>query len=198
VNAYSLSKHAEESMAICLGRRYEIPTVVLRYSIVQGSRQSVWNAYSGVCRIFSLSYLHGRAPTIYEDGLQCRDFVNVHDVVDANLLALRDSRADFNVYCVGGGRPHTVRAFDRVVARAFGKEHMQPHVPSEFRFGDTRHACSDISKLKALGWMPRRTVEDSVAEYRDYLCAVADLGDVVTSAANEMRRRAVLGRVTTA
>jgi len=120
VNAYSLSKHAEESMAICFGRRYEIPTVALRYSIVQGSRQSFLNAYSGACRIFSLSYLLGRAPTIYEDGRQCRDFVNVHDVVDANLLVLHDSRADYEVFCVGGGQPHTVLAFDRVVASAFG------------------------------------------------------------------------------
>jgi len=193
-NAYSLSKYAEESMAICFGRRYDIPTVVLRYSIVQGSRQSFLNAYSGVCRIFSSSYFRGRAPTIYEDGLQCRDFVNVHDVVDANLVVLHDPRADYDVFSVGGGRPYTVLAFDRVVARAFEKEGLQPHIPSEFRFGDTRHACSDISKLKALGWTPRRTVDDSVAEYRDFLVSCAELDDVVDKAAHEMRRRAVIGK----
>ena len=53
---------------INLGRRYGIPTVALRYSIVQGPRQSVYNAYSGACRIFCLSYLQGMAPTLYEDG----------------------------------------------------------------------------------------------------------------------------------
>ena len=61
-NAYGMSKLGEEMVAINLGRRYGIPTVALRYSIVQGPRQSVYNAYSGACRIFCLSYLQGLAP----------------------------------------------------------------------------------------------------------------------------------------
>ena len=61
-NAYGMSKLGEEMVAINLGRRYGIPTVALRYSIVQGPRQSVYNAYSGACRIFCLSYLLGQAP----------------------------------------------------------------------------------------------------------------------------------------
>ena len=71
-NAYGMSKLAEEMIAINLGRRYGIPTVALRYSIVQGPRQSVYNAYSGACRIFCLSYLLGTPPTLYEDGRQIR------------------------------------------------------------------------------------------------------------------------------
>ena len=67
-NAYGMSKLGEEMVAVNLGRRYGIPTVALRYSIVQGPRQSVYNAYSGACRIFCLSYLLGQAPTLYEDG----------------------------------------------------------------------------------------------------------------------------------
>ena len=58
-NAYGMSKLSEEMVAINLGRRYGIPTAALRYSIVQGPRQSVYNAYSGACRIFCLSYLLG-------------------------------------------------------------------------------------------------------------------------------------------
>ena len=53
-NAYGMSKLGEEMVAVNLGRRYGIPTVALRYSIVQGPRQSVYNAYSGACRIFCL------------------------------------------------------------------------------------------------------------------------------------------------
>ncbi len=58
-NAYGMSKLGEEMVAINLGRRYGIDTVALRYSIVQGPRQSVYNAYSGACRIFCLSYQAG-------------------------------------------------------------------------------------------------------------------------------------------
>ncbi len=91
-NPYGMSKHAEEMVAINLGKRYGMPTVALRYSIVQGPRQSVYNAYSGACRIFNLHYLLGGAPTLYEDGQAIRDYVNIHDVVDANVLVL-DGRA---------------------------------------------------------------------------------------------------------
>ncbi len=60
-NAYGMSKLGQEMVAVNLGRRYGIPTVALRYSIVQGPRQSVYNAYSGACRIFCLSYLLGHS-----------------------------------------------------------------------------------------------------------------------------------------
>ena len=102
-NAYGMSKLGQEMVAINLGRRYGIPTVALRYSIVQGPRQSVYNAYSGACRIFCLSYLQGIAPTLYEDGGAIRDYVNIHDVVDANVLVLEDDRAIGRVFNVGGG-----------------------------------------------------------------------------------------------
>ena len=110
-NAYGMSKLGEEMVAVNLGRRYGIPTVALRYSIVQGPRQSVYNAYSGACRIFCLSYLMGQAPTLYEDGGAIRDYVNIDDVVDANLLVLTDERAAGRVFNVGGGRAVTTREF---------------------------------------------------------------------------------------
>ena len=119
-NAYGMSKLAEEMVAINLGRRYGIPTVALRYSIVQGPRQSVYNAYSGACRIFCLSYLLGRAPTLYEDGGAIRDYVNIDDVVDANMLVLSDARAVGRVFNVGGGRAVTTREFSDIVMRQYG------------------------------------------------------------------------------
>ena len=119
-NAYGMSKLGEEMVAINLGRRYGIPTAALRYSIVQGPRQSVYNAYSGACRIFCLSYLLGRAPTLYEDGAAIRDYVNINDVVDANLLVLSDPRAVGRVFNVGGGQAVTTREFADIVMRQYG------------------------------------------------------------------------------
>ena len=121
-NAYGMSKLGEEMVAVNLGRRYGIPTVALRYSIVQGPRQSVYNAYSGACRIFCLSYLQGTAPTLYEDGGAIRDYVNIHDVVDANVLVLQDDRAAGRVFNVGGGAPVTTREFADVVMRQYGSD----------------------------------------------------------------------------
>src|SRR5206468_8620307 len=63
-----------------LGRRYGIPTACMRYTYVQGTRNSFYNAYSGIARRFALRLLHGLAPVCYEDGRQLRDYVNVKDI----------------------------------------------------------------------------------------------------------------------
>jgi dTDP-L-rhamnose 4-epimerase len=168
-NQYGLSKIAEERVALHLGRRYEIPSVAMRYSIVQGPRQSFYNAYSGACRVFCLSFHLGREPVIYEDGQQVRDFVNIQDVVDANLLVLDDARADYQMFHVGGDRAVTVAGFARVVAQVFGRRDYQPRPSGKYRFGDTRHIYSDVWKLRGLGWSPRRGVTESVEAYRAWL-----------------------------
>jgi dTDP-L-rhamnose 4-epimerase len=192
-NAYGMSKLAEEMVAVNLGRRYGIPTVALRYSIVQGPRQSVYNAYSGACRIFCLSYLLGQPPTLYEDGGAIRDYVNIDDVVDANVLVLTDDRAAGRVFNVGGGRAITTREFSDIVMRQYGSAD-PALVTGEYRFGDTRHILSDISALRALGWSPRRTPEESVAAYADWLKGMDGLDGVLAEANTRMRALGVVRR----
>jgi len=186
-NQYALSKYTQELIAINFGRRYNIPTAAMRYSIVQGPRQSFYNAYSGACRIFCLSYFFDKSPAIYEDGNQVRDFVNIKDVVAANLAVLDNDKADYEVFNVGGGRAYTVSEFDATVRKVFGKEAMAPRMPGEYRFGDTRHIFSDVSKLKALGWKPQYTPEDSVRAYMEWLKQQVDIEDVLDYAEQKMK-----------
>ena len=193
-NQYAISKYSQELMCLNFGERYNIPSVALRYSIVQGSRQSFYNMYSGACRIFSLSYYFDKPPVVYEDGMMMRDFVNVHDVVDANMLVMQDDRADYNAFCVGGGIAYSVKDFAMIVAKEFGKEHIKPLINDEYRFGDTRNACSDITKIKSLGWKPQRTAEDSVKEYVDYLKSQTDIDDILEYAENTMKKLNVVRR----
>jgi dTDP-L-rhamnose 4-epimerase len=195
-NAYGMSKLAEEMVAINLGRRYGIPTVALRYSIVQGPRQSVYNAYSGACRIFCLSYLQGTAPTLYEDGAAIRDYVNIDDVVDANVLVLEDDRAAGRVFNVGGGQAVTTTEFADIVRCHYGSG--EPGVVTgEYRFGDTRHILSDISALRSLGWEPRRTPADSVKAYAAWLDGMEGLDGVLAGANARMRELGVVRRAGT-
>lgn len=195
-NAYGMSKHGQEVVAVNLGRRYRIPTVAMRYSIVQGPRQSVYNAYSGACRIFCLHYLLGSAPKLYEDGQAVRDYVNIHDVVDANLLVLTDDRAPGRVFNVGGGSAYTTREFAEVVRRQYGSE-LPGRVSGEYRFGDTRHILSDIDALKQLGWAPRRTPAESVAEYAAWLEGMPGLAQVLADADAKMRALGVVRKAST-
>lgn len=165
---YAISKYAIELLADCLGRRYSVPTVCMRYTYVQGPRNSFYNAYSGIARRFAMRIMQHLPPIIYEDGKQLRDYVNVRDVARANILALERPEANFRVFNVGGGRAITVNQFARIMLDAFGSD-MEPAALAEFRLGDTRHTVSDISKLQELGWAPNIPVEQNVREYIDWL-----------------------------
>ena len=191
-NPYGLSKISQESITMQMGKRYGIPSVALRYSIVQGPRQSFYNAYSGACRIFSLNFHQGLEPSIYEDGQQVRDFVNIHDVVAANILVLEDERANFQVFNVGGDIPITVSEFAQTDAGVFGANDYEPKPIGKYRFGDTRHICSDVSKLKALGWKPIRSTRESVEAYKEWLGEADSIADILRYAEAQMEKLGVV------
>lgn len=190
-NQYALSKHSQEQIALQLGKRYDIPSVVMRYSIVQGPRQSFYNAYSGAMRIFALALFFGRAPTIFEDGLQVRDFVNINDVVDANLLVLEHPDADYRVFNVGGGRAWTVRAFYETMQTITGRQ-VEPAGAGYYRFGDTRHIFSDTTRLQTLGWKATRSVQSSIEAYWSYLTGRQDMEDILAYAQTHMQQLNVI------
>ncbi|MHB8642700.1 MAG: NAD-dependent epimerase/dehydratase family protein [Gaiellaceae bacterium] len=180
--AYGVSKYAIELLAFALGRRYGIAAAAMRYTYVQGPRNSFHNAYSGVARRFALRLRTGLAPVCYEDGGQLRDYVNVRDVAHANLVAL-ESDVDGVALNVGGGRAVSVREFAEMMIQASGAD-VEPEIPGDFRVGDTRHTVSDISRMRALGWEPTVPVEQNVREYLDWL----DTQDVATEQLFEAER----------
>lgn len=190
-NQYAMSKYTQEMVALNLGRRYNIPSVCMRYSIVQGKRQSFRNAYSGILRTFTQRLLAGNPPVCYEDGCQVRDYVYVGDVARANVLVLQDARADFQVFNVGGERAVTVLDYAHLLARKINP-HIEPDVPGVYRFGDTRHIVSDVSKLKALGWAPTKAVSEIADEYIEWAAAQADLRDYYADAQAGMLARGTL------
>jgi dTDP-L-rhamnose 4-epimerase len=190
-NAYAMSKYGQERVALTLGERYEIPTVALRYSIVQGCRQSFFNSYSGVLRIFAQRILNGRQPICYEDGQQLRDYVSVHDVVRANLLVLDDSRAAGEVFNVGSGRRITVAEYAQLVARCANKA-ISTQIPGVYRVGDTRHVLSSIDRIGALGWRPRVSLVDIVREYLNWAMEEPDFADRTDDADLRMRQLGTL------
>lgn len=185
-NQYAMSKYAEEMIALNLGQRYGIPSVGMRFSITQGPRQSFRNAYSGVLRIFTTRLLSDRAPVCYEDGGQLRDYVSVHDVARANVLVMEDARANYQALNVGGGRAVTVRDYACLIAAKLGKD-IAPSFPGQFRFGDTRHIVSDISKLSALAWSPEVTLDSIVEEYIAWVREQPDVRDYYADAEKTMQ-----------
>ncbi|GIL15762.1 MAG: nucleoside-diphosphate-sugar epimerase [Chloroflexota bacterium] len=190
-NQYAMSKYTQEMVALNLGRRYNIPTTCMRYSIVQGKRQSFRNAYSGILRNFTQRLLAGNPPVCYEDGLQVRDYVYVGDVARANVLALQEARANFQVYNVGGERPVTVLEYAELLARKINAS-LAPQIPGLYRFGDTRHIVSDVAKLKTLGWTPTKRVDEIADEYIAWACEQPGLRDYYVAAEAAMLARGAL------
>jgi dTDP-L-rhamnose 4-epimerase len=161
---YAVNKRDHEEMFLAVGHAYSLPTVALRYFNTYGTRQALSNPYTGVAAIFSGRLLSGKAPVIYEDGLQQRDFTHVSDIVQANLLAMHNPAADYGTFNVGTGRALTIldvaRALIAHLPQAAG---IVPEVTGQFRAGDIRHCSADISKLKNLGYKPKVSFEQGIA-----------------------------------
>src|SRR3989338_9790408 len=104
-SVYAVTKRDQEELCLAIGRAYNIPTVALRYFNIYGPRQSLSNPYTGVAAIFSSRLRNGKAPKVFEDGRQSRDFIHVSDIVRANLLAMERPEADYEVFNVGTGQP---------------------------------------------------------------------------------------------
>jgi dTDP-L-rhamnose 4-epimerase len=188
-SVYALSKYDQEQMCLIVGRAYNIPTVALRFFNVYGPRQALSNPYTGVLAIFASRLLNNQPPLIYEDGFQRRDFVSVHDIVQALYLALVVPKAAGQVFNVGSGRAYTVREIVENVARVLGKEHIEPKITHKYRVGDIRHCFADISlAARVLGYKPRMSLEAGLVELANWLEGQVAV-DYVTKAQAELDAR---------
>ena len=190
-NPYGLSKRDQDEIAVKLGARYKIPSVSFRYSIVQGPRQSFRNAYSGALRNFTVQLGSGVQPLIYEDGEQQRDYVGIRDVARATLLPLDRAAMHGGSFNVGGDRSVSVLELAELVARVVGVG-CEPRVTGLYRVGDTRHIRSDISRLKAQGWLPEESLGDVVRGYVAWALAHPDFHNAAAGAQERMKELGVL------
>lgn len=169
-SVYALSKYDQERMCMIVGRAYRFPVVALRFFNVFGTRQALSNPYTGVLAIFASRLLNDRAPQIFEDGHQKRDFVSVKDVALACRLSLEKERAVGQVINVGSGKPVTVLEVARRMAMVLGKEHIEPEVAGRYRMGDIRHCFADIGRAReVLGYEPRVDLASGMEELAEWL-----------------------------
>jgi len=158
-SVYALSKFDQEKLCLILGRAYGIPSIALRFFNTYGPYQALSNPYTGVLSNFASRVLNGRAPVIFEDGLQRRDFVSVYDVARACRLALETPAAAGRAYNISSGVPMAVKEVAERTVRALGSG-IQPEITGRYRAGDVRHCFADISMAQAaLGWEPEVTLE---------------------------------------
>jgi dTDP-L-rhamnose 4-epimerase len=161
---YAISKRDQEEMCLSVGRAYKIPTTALRFFNVFGPRQALSNPYTGVAAIFSGRLLNKKAPLIFEDGLQSRDFIHVSDIVQGLMLAMECESANYQPVNLGTGRSITVLQVAQILGEKLNVP-VEPEVVNKFRAGDIRHCFADISKAKELmGFSPRVAFEEGMEE----------------------------------
>ena len=161
---YALSKKDQEEMCLLYGRTYGLPVVALRYFNIYGARQALSNPYTGVAAIFASRLLNARPPLIFEDGKQMRDFVSVHDVVQANVLAMEKSQADGMTVNIGSGTGISIREVAMTLSAALDTP-VPVELTGKYRAGDIRHCFADISRAqKLLGYNPEFSFREGVID----------------------------------
>jgi dTDP-L-rhamnose 4-epimerase len=166
---YALSKKDQEELVLLFGRTYQVPVVALRYFNIFGTRQSLSNPYTGVVAIFASRLMNQNAPLVFEDGAQIRDFVNVHDIVQANLLAMQKPEANGMALNIGSGQPISIQQIATELAQTLGVN-VPFEITGKYRAGDIRHCFADISAAsRVLGYKPKVRFADGLKELVQWL-----------------------------
>lgn len=159
---YGVSKLFSEKQALAYAHVYGLEAICLRYFNVYGPNQR-FDAYGNVIPIFAFNALEGRPIHIFGDGHQTRDFVNVADVVQANLAAARN-RGVVGAFNIASGTQIEIGDLARRVAAYVPGEVAIDHVGT--RAGDVAHSLADISAAgAAFGYEPRVGIEDGLDVY---------------------------------
>ncbi len=183
---YALSKRKEEEISLRLGKQFGIPTVVLRYAVTYGPRQSVFNPYTGVTSIFATLQLCGKPPVVYEDGRQLRDFIYVEDVARANLLVAGLTETDGQIFNVGTGHPKSILEVASLLNELCATS-VQPEIRS-FRPGDVRDLYLDPAKLARLGFTPAISLREGLRRFAGWIRSLGPLNEYFTEAERTLRQ----------
>jgi nucleoside-diphosphate-sugar epimerase len=158
---YALQKLVGEYYATVFSEVYGLETVSLRYFNVYGPRQDPSSPYSGVLSVFMKCLLEKRAPAIFGDGEQSRDFTYVEDVVALNLKAARARNVSGRVYNGGNGGRITLNQAWALVRKLGGGG--LPPVYGPPRAGDVRHSQADTAAaVRDLGHAPEFSFEEGM------------------------------------
>jgi dTDP-L-rhamnose 4-epimerase len=162
-NVYAATKLHQEHLCLALARETGISVAALRYHNVYGPRMPRDTPYAGVAAIFASALAAGKAPRVFEDGRQLRDFVHVRDVARATATALTLANPVAGALNIASGQPRSVGEMAESLADAVGGP--RPVVTGEFRLGDVRHVFASADR--AAGELGFRAIEDFQAGMAD-------------------------------
>ena len=186
---YALGKYWQERATLITAAAYGVPAAALRFFNVYGPRQALSNPYTGVMAIFASRLLNGNRPSVFEDGMQQRDFVSVHDVARAVADTALQRDPAVGAFNIGSGQRVTVLELADRLARILGRPDLDADITGRFRLGDIRHCFADIGKARReLGFNPTVTMDEGVEELAAWL-ETQTAEDRVEDASRELAAR---------
>lgn len=187
---YAATKLANETLGQIFSDAYTIPVIALRFQNVYGERQSLQNPYTGILSIFSNRMRQNLPINIFEDGAESRDFVHVHDVVRALILALKLPLKGFHAINVGSGVNVSVLQVADLLRKLL-KSSSELLITGDFRTGDIRHCYADLKKAKeVLQFEPTLSIEEGMQKFCRW---VEQQQIVIDRSENAMNNLAKLG-----
>jgi UDP-glucose 4-epimerase len=152
---YGATKLCVENYLHAYQKTYGLEGAMLRYFNVYGPRQAT-SDYSGVITLFVNRMIRREPVTIYGDGTQTRDFVNVRDIVQANMLAVDNDAAIDGVFNVASGSSTSILQLLEILKSAADAGDLKPTF-APTRAGDVMFGNASIERIEAvLGY--RRSV----------------------------------------
>jgi UDP-glucose 4-epimerase len=163
LSPYATSKRVDEMYAQLFTEQFGLEVAALRYFNVYGPRQRPDSMYAAAVPIFIRRMLDNKPITVYGDGGQSRDLVNVKDVVQANLLASKHPAAPGQVFNVCTGVETRLLDLLDILYEIF--PNAPKHVHAEPRAGDIYRSIGTPKKaMDVLGFKPSVTLADGVYE----------------------------------
>ena len=167
ISPYGAAKLAAEYYCHAFTATYGFETVALRYFNVFGPRQDPDSPYSAVIPLFITAILDNRAPVIFGNGLQSRDFTFVANVVHGNLLAADAEGVAGRSFNIAAGRSVSLLEMLAMLNKYLGTD-VQPEF-ADPRPGDILESLADISAARgALNYAPQVGFEEGIAQSIDY------------------------------
>ena len=199
-SVYGLTKRDQEELLLSLLPARGIEVVSLRLQNVYGPGQSLRNPYTGILSIFAVRLLDGGSISVFEDGLESRDFIHADDVVETFLRAGDVdlgpvTPASTLVLDVGSGRGTSVIEAARLLAQACGEGEDRLRVTGDYRIGDVRHAFCDPSRVSdVLEMEPQTSLAEGIRGLVAWMRGAERPGSRLDDALDEMRAAGLLGR----
>jgi UDP-glucose 4-epimerase len=163
ISPYGAAKLASETLLLGHAASYGLVVRCQRYFNVYGPRQDPASPYSGVISIFARAFCEGLPVTVYGDGRQTRDFVSVHDVARANVLAATRARVRTGVANICTGRETTLLRLAGIFQARHPGALLPRHAPA--RRGDIRRSVGNPSRARIqLGFRAAWTVDEGLGE----------------------------------